>query len=186
MKREIDKEFFTRVLNNGPVGLIGSAANGKENGMSVAWMVPVSKEPPRIAVYISPNHLSWDLIKDGGDFSINIPGKDMLKYLGFLGGVSGHKIDKLKICGIDKMKGKEIQSPIFPQALANLECELVSMDLETHAVIGEIKYCLIEEECFYDHWKFDKSIYPLQHLGGSYYQCGSEEFVQPRFKQWKN
>ncbi len=186
MKREIEKEFFTRVVNNGPVGLVGSVADGQENGMSAAWIVPVSKEPPCLAVYISPNHLTWDLIKTGGDFSVNIPGKDMLKYLGYLGGISGHKRDKLKVCGIDKMKGKEINSPIFPQALANIECKLVSMDEKSHAVIGEIVYCAIEEECFYDHWKFDKFIYPLQHLGGSYYQSGSEELIQPRFKQWKD
>lgn len=184
MKRELSSEFCLRLLNNGSLCLVGTTGEGGFNAAPVAWTVPAQKAPPVVAMFLSPGHLTWENIARTGEFTLNVPGKDLLKQVAYLGGITGRQLDKLAACGLFAARGKTVAAPIFPDCLGHLECRLVYLDAETHLVRAEVRYALADEEAFYERWKLDGGIFPLQHLGGEFYQCGGELLVQPRLKSW--
>ena len=185
MKRELEPQFFLRTINNGPVAIIGSRGENGYNACVVAWTSPASKSPPSLALFLSSGHLSWENIAQQKSFTVNIPDKALARHAAYLGGVSGRAVpDKLAVCGMESIQAKFADAPIFPACIANLECRVLSMDPETHLVLGEVVYALAEETLFYDHWRLEQGRYPLHHLGGEYYQCGSEKLVQPRLQAW--
>ena len=185
MKRELEPQFILRTINNGPVALIGTKGEKGYNACAVAWTSPASKTPPVLALFLSPGHVSWENIAQSGYFTVNIPHKELVRHTAYLGGVSGRVVpDKLALCGMESIQAKLADAPIFPACIANLECRVRSMDSETHLILGEVLYGLAEEELFFDHWRLEKGCCPLHHLGGEYYQCGSEKLVQPRLKEW--
>jgi len=185
MKREIDFKFCLRLINNGPVVLIGTKGEAGFNAAPAAWSTPAKKDPPTVALFVSPTHLTWENIEKMEQFTLNIPGENLVKETAFLGGVSGYKYPgKLEACSMDAVKGKYTDAPIFPACLGHLECKLISMDKESHLITGEVVYALAEEECFYNHWRIGKGALPLHHLGGEFYECGGEEIIQPRIKKW--
>ena len=56
------------------------------------------------------------------------------------------------------------------------------MTEETGFVLLEPLAALADEEAYYDGWKMEHGFFPLQHLGGDRFQCGSEVLVQPAIK----
>jgi len=74
-------EGFTRIptssayhlLHPRPVVIVVSLdSNGKPNGMTAAWITPVSMKPPLITVSIAPRRYTYKLIKETGDFTVNV------------------------------------------------------------------------------------------------------------------
>ena len=50
--------------------------NGKNNALAVSFAANVSVNPAMVMVGIIPKNYSYDLIKESGEFVINIPTKD--------------------------------------------------------------------------------------------------------------
>ncbi|MCK4908169.1 MAG: flavin reductase family protein [Spirochaetes bacterium] len=184
MKREIDLDVSLRIINNGPLVIIGSKGKEYDNASSVAWVSPSTKKPPALVIFVSPTHQTWDNIEECGDFSVNVISRELIKHAAYFGGISARDIDKLSITGFPSIKGKFIESPFFPMCMGNLECRVTQMDRETHMITAEVMYALADEEAFFDHWKVDSGFYTVHHLGGPYYQSGTELIEQERLKKW--
>ena len=184
MKREVPADTALRMLSSKPVTLIGTRGPDGYNACTLSWITPARKNPPGISMFLSPAHLSWELIEAGGVFSVNIPDRRLLKETAFLGGVSGRKAPKLKICGLETVRGKFLDIPIFPSCIGHLECRVAGMDESSHRVDAEVVYALADEEAFYDHWRIEGKGLPLQHLGGPWYQSGGELLQQEKIRYW--
>ena len=168
------------MLSNKPVALIGTRREGGFNACALTWITPSRENPPALSMYLDPGHLSWELIKAGAAFSVNFPGRELLRETAFLGGVSGRKAPKLKICGLNAVRGKFLDVPIFPACIGHLECEVTGMDRESHRIDAVVVHGMADEEAFHDHWRVDGKGLPLQHLGGSWYQSGGELLQQEK------
>lgn len=184
MKREIDLPVCLRLINNGPLVLVGTRGTERFNAAPVAWAVPAAKTPPTVALFVNPGHCTWQNLEQAGCFTLNVPGRDLLQQVAFLGGSSGKERDKLAECGLQAVRAKTSPAPIFPACLGHLECRLLSLDRDRHLVMGQVEYALADEELFFDHWRLEQGRYPLQHLGGQWYQCGGETMTQERLASW--
>ncbi|MEM7816616.1 MAG: flavin reductase family protein, partial [Candidatus Aenigmatarchaeota archaeon] len=106
MKMQIDIDKVTRLLNPGEVIMITSAYKEKVTITTCAWQMPLSKEPPLVAVALAKKHFSSELILKSKEFAINIPDWSLLDKLIYCGSISGRTVDKFKETNFTKEKAK--------------------------------------------------------------------------------
>lgn len=169
MRRPLDLNISYRLLNHGPVVLVSSLFKGRAGITPIAWNMPISDDPPMVALEVWEGHFIYKAIMETGDFVINIPSSDMAETVRKLGGVSGSKIDKFKEYGLEAEPSKAVKSPRLKTAMAVMECKLHKdkrvLD-EYNIVIGDVKYAEAEASAFSDRWLPEKGgLKTLHHLG---------------------
>ncbi|MGH4138855.1 flavin reductase family protein [Clostridium sp.] len=116
------------MLNPVPVVLITSKnKEGKINVFTVAWIGTACTKPPMITVSIKPERLSYDYIKESGNFVVNLPSSKMVRQVDYCGVRSGKQIDKIKEMNFTTENSKDITSPLISECLISLECVVKSI-----------------------------------------------------------
>jgi flavin reductase (DIM6/NTAB) family NADH-FMN oxidoreductase RutF len=77
-----------------------------------------------IGVALGKGHHTNEGIRDHKEFSINIPGVDLIKAVDYVGLVSGAKTDKSKI--FESFQGQLKYAPMIRYCPVNLECKAVT------------------------------------------------------------
>ncbi|MBZ9636530.1 flavin reductase family protein [Clostridium sp. FP1] len=122
------------MLNPVPVVLITSKnKEGKINVFTVAWIGTACTKPPMITVAIRPERLSYEYIKESGDFVINLPNSRMVRQVDYCGVRSGRQIDKIHEMNFTTEDSKDIVAPLISECPISLECVVKSIThLGTH------------------------------------------------------
>ncbi|MFA5085067.1 MAG: flavin reductase family protein, partial [Candidatus Omnitrophota bacterium] len=107
MRKSIDLNIAYRLIGSGPLVLVSSLLDGRAGLTPIAWNMPVSDEPPIIALEIWEKHFIYKAILETGDFVVNIPSSDMAETCRKLGSVSGAKVDKFGEFGLVKEESKK-------------------------------------------------------------------------------
>jgi len=115
------------MLNPTPVVLVTSKKEDHINAFTVGWVSTVCTKDPVIAMGIRPERLSHEYIKDSGECVINLPNRDMVKFLDYCGVTSGRKIDKIKHFGYKLNEGVSIDTPSLELSPVALECKVKSI-----------------------------------------------------------
>jgi flavin reductase (DIM6/NTAB) family NADH-FMN oxidoreductase RutF len=110
-------ELFKRITSG--VYVVGVGAGERHNAFTAAWVMPVSFKPPMLAVSVNPQHTSYAQLKEEGVFSVNVPRRDRLDWVGHFAAPS--TVDKL--ASVTWRVGKT-GAPLLEDALARFECEL--------------------------------------------------------------
>jgi len=179
MRKSIDLKLAYRLLGPGPVVLVSSLLGRRAGITPIAWNMPVSDEPPMVALEIWHEHFIYKAILETGDFVVNIPSSDMADMIRKLGGVSGREVDKFKKFGLAREPGKLVRSPRLAAAIGILECRLRRDErlLKTYnIVLGDVLYAEADKEVFTDRWHPEKKgPKVLHHLGGRiFYSPGNK------------
>ncbi|NQU18947.1 flavin reductase family protein [bacterium] len=177
MKIEISKGKGNRLINPGGVILVSSCYKDKANIITLAWHMPISKDPALLGIAIAKSHLSYELIKKSEEFIVNIPTVDLLKQVVFCGSISGDKIDKFQEAKLTPEKASRlIKTPCIKECIGHIECRLRDIkDIGDHGLfIGEIISASAEEGLFSDTWQVDKTKL-IFHLGGGVFTSSSEK-----------
>ena len=96
----------------------------KPNIITLSFCMPVSKSPPLIACAIGRNSYSHKLIKDTGEFILNVPTKKLKKQIYFCGYNSGRDVDKFNETRLTAQNSRKLKVPIIAECIAHLECRL--------------------------------------------------------------
>jgi flavin reductase (DIM6/NTAB) family NADH-FMN oxidoreductase RutF len=170
MRKLVDLKLAYRILNPGPVVLVSSLFDNRATITPIAWHMPVSDDPPVVAIEIWEGHFIYKAVLQTGDFVINIPSSDAVETVRALGSISGAKVDKFKKYGLEQEPSKNIKSPRLRSAIAILECRLNKDEhllKKYNVVIGDVVYAEAEESVFTDRWHPEKTGPKImQHLGG--------------------
>ena len=170
MRKSVGLTIAYRLIGSGPVVLVSSLLKGRAGLTPIAWHMPVSDDPPIVALEIWKDHFIHKAILETGDFVINIPSSDMAETIRKLGSVSGKKIDKFKNFGLIKEAGKLVKSPRLKSAIGIIECKLRREERflkKYNVILGDIVYAEAEKGIFTDRWHPEKGGPKLlHHLGG--------------------
>ncbi|MDD1767174.1 MAG: flavin reductase family protein [Methanomassiliicoccales archaeon] len=110
------------IIPPGPITLV--AVGDKERDVLAVGMFNVfSFRPPIVGIAVTASRYSYKLLDESPDFSINIPGRDMIEKVNCCGSKSGKSVDKFKDCGLTAVPGKRIKSPSVGECLMNIECK---------------------------------------------------------------
>jgi flavin reductase (DIM6/NTAB) family NADH-FMN oxidoreductase RutF len=172
MRRLCDPADARRLLNPGPVGIVTTAWRGMANAAPIAWMTPLSIDPPRLGVAIAPERHTAAMIRFSGAFAINIPGPGLLKQTAFLGSLSGLEANKLEAAGLETFRPLIIDAPLIEGCLAWIECTVEdALRIGDHTLfVAEPVKVQADDEAYVGRWLLqsrDRS--PLTFLGGRHY-----------------
>ena len=79
-----------------PMTVVGATVKGQPNYLAVAWVCRVNASPPMMGVALGKGHHTNKGIREHKEFSVNVPGADLIKAVDYVGLVSGEKVDKSK------------------------------------------------------------------------------------------
>ncbi len=129
-----------------PVTLIGVIVEGRANFMPASWITRLENKPPLIGVALG-RHYTNRGIEEHGEFSVNVPGVELLEATDYCGLVSGAKTDKSSV--FETFAGALTHAPMIAACPVTLECTLYQrVALPAHVLyIGEV-ISVYSEECY--------------------------------------
>ena len=171
VKVDVMDDFYKLLHPCMTVLVVSISKDGKPNVMACAWNMPVSEDPPMIALSLGEESYTGKLIKESGEFTVNIPDERLLKAIWLCGTRSGRKIDKFKQANLTPIPAKKVKPPIISECMAHLECKLYDrIEVgECTIFIGEVLEAYCSKEVFEKGmWHMEKIGLPL-HLGGKFF-----------------
>ena len=133
-----------------PMVLVGAMAAGKANFMAVGWITRVNFQPPMIAVGLGNHHLTNAGILESQAFSVNVPGRELIRETDYCGLRSGRQADKSGV--FDVFFGPAGKAPMIAGCAVCMECRLLNaVKLPTNTLfIGEITQAYARPDCLTD------------------------------------
>lgn len=153
-------------------------AGEKPNIITMSWVGVMCSEPPVIGVGIRLSRFSHHIIKDSGEFVLNLPSEDQVWQTDYCGHASGRDKDKFKECEFTPEAGLEVSAPIIRECPINMECKVTqSVLLGSHEMfLGEIVAIQVDERCVSDDGKVDiASVRPFVYVPISQIYVGGIE-----------
>jgi flavin reductase (DIM6/NTAB) family NADH-FMN oxidoreductase RutF len=141
MKEDIGLEKTSWMLSPRPTVLVTCMGKeGEPNIITLSWAMPTSLRPPMVAISVGAGRYSHDLIKESGEFVINIPTKDIESDTWICGTTSGRNVDKFKETNLTTEKSKKVNAPSIKECPINIECKVKeSIKSGDHTIyIGEV------------------------------------------------
>lgn len=131
-----------------PAVLVTSADKDKDNVMTVAWTGIINTIPAKTYISVRKERYSYDLIKNSGEFAINLTTRELARATDFCGVRSGKDMDKFKVMNLTRQKANEIKCPIIGESPVALECRVTDIvELGSHDMfIADIVAVDVAEE----------------------------------------
>ena len=117
------------------------------NVMTANRLASVSAEPPRLALSVRPARFSHQLIRQSGEFVVNLPSPKQAALADYAGVVSGRKENKIEIAQLGLAPSLKVKTPLLADSPVNIECVVEQeIDLDSHTLfIGRVQAIHIEE-----------------------------------------
>ena len=101
---------------------------GNANIITVAWAGTVCTNPPMLTISIRPERYSYHMIRETGEFVVNLTTEELARATDYCGVRSGRDTDKWADMGLTKEKASEVSVPLIRECPVNLECRVVRVD----------------------------------------------------------
>ncbi len=159
-----------------PVVLV-SVANkaGKKNVFTVGWTGTICSNPPMVYISVRPERRSYQMIKETGEFVINLTTEKLAYATDYCGVKSGYDIDKFKKLNLTAISGDIVKAPMIAESPVNLECVVKDVkELGTHDMfIAEVVAVHADEEFIDAKNKFRfNDAKPIVYSHGAYMSVG--------------
>ncbi len=159
--------------------LVVSGRGEETDVMAADWVTVVSHKPVLVGVAVSPERVTWGLIRKHREFVIAVPSVKMLNDVWTAG--TEHGPEKLRNVSFTMVPSKTIQTPSIAQALANLECRLI--DERTYGdhtwFVGEVVGSSFKRDAF-PHGKPKPSAGFLAHTYRSEFLSFGGDVLRPK------
>jgi flavin reductase (DIM6/NTAB) family NADH-FMN oxidoreductase RutF len=152
--------------------VVTASAGGRDNAMTVAWHMPVSKDPPLICIGTSTGHFTYRLIKESGEFAVNLLPDTLAELVAAVGGSKGAECDKFESYNLKREKSVKTSAPVLQEAYATFECKLVDEKLygDHSLLVGEVVAVHVEEDALMEDGTLNLGkIRPVLYMGGEQY-----------------
>lgn len=160
-----------------PPVLVSCGTMEESNIITIAWNGILNTKPPIAYISIRPSRYSYNIIKNSGEFIINLSTAAMIKSVDYCGIYSGKKVDKFSKCNFTKYKSNKVNCPAIAESPLSLECKLLDIiKFGTHHVFtAEIIGILVNEDLIDKSGKLHLEKADLAAFGhGEYYRLGNK------------
>ncbi|MBQ7919710.1 MAG: flavin reductase family protein [Lachnospiraceae bacterium] len=159
-----------------PVVMISVAdKGGKANIITVAWAGTVCTNPPMVSISVRPERYSYDILKETGEFVINLTTRDLAYATDYCGVKSGRDVDKFKEMKLTPIPGEKVKAPLIKESPVNLECRVTQvLPLGSHDMfLAEIVAVHADKQYMDEKGKFHlEYAQPIVYSHGSYLATG--------------
>ena len=160
-----------------PAVMVSVGDMEKSNILTIAWTGILSSDPPRTYISVRPSRYSHKIIKEKGEFVINLTNEALARATDFAGIYTGAKVDKFEKLGLTKTKSEVVSAPTIAEAPVALECKVFDViESGTHDIfMADIVNvscddAIIDEN---DKIRFDKAKL-IAYSHGEYYALGKK------------
>ena len=102
-----------------PVVMVSCQRPGeKPNIITIAWAGTICSDPACLSISVRRERHSYDIIKETGEFVVNLTTKEFAFATDYCGVKSGRDIDKFKECKLTPLKSNVVNA----RELQNLRC----------------------------------------------------------------
>ncbi|MGN0622124.1 MAG: flavin reductase family protein [Porcipelethomonas sp.] len=112
------------LLSPVPAALVSCGTVENPNVLTIAWTGIVCTKPPMTYISVRPERYSYDLIRESGEFAINLTTSALCRTTDFCGVRSGRDVDKFEKCGLHAAPAKRVSAPIIEECPVSLECRV--------------------------------------------------------------
>ena len=110
-----------------------AAAGPRANVLTVAWTGIINSQPPKTYISVRPERFSYDIIRESGEFALNLTTVPMVRAVDYCGVRSGREVDKFQACHLGIRPASAIACPILEDSPLSLECRVFEvMHLGSH------------------------------------------------------
>lgn len=152
-------------------------AGERPNIMTVAWAGTICSEPAMVSISVRPERYSYDIIKETGEFVINLVTKKLVFAADFCGVRSGRDIDKFKEMKLTPLASAVVAAPGIAESPVCIECKVDEIkELGSHDMfIARVVNVSVDDAYMDDKGKFrlnDTELTAYSH--GEYFVLGQK------------
>ena len=149
----------------------------KPNIITVAWAGTVCSSPAMVSISVRKERYSYDIIKETGEFVINLVTRDLTFATDYCGVKSGRDVDKYGQMHLTEQPSQHISAPGIAESPVNLECKVKQViELGSHDMfVAEILGVTVDEKYMDQNEKFhlnDAKLVAYSH--GEYFELGEK------------
>ncbi len=160
-----------------PVVMVSCGDMENSNIITIAWTGTINTNPAMTYISVRPERHSYNIIKEKGEFVINVTTEELVKATDWCGVRSGKDYDKFKEMGLTKEKAPHLDCPIIAESPISIECKVKEiLELGTHHVfLAEILGALADKKYMDETGKFDfEKSKPICYSHGEYFGLGKK------------
>ena len=141
-----------------PPVMVSCGDMDKSNIVTVAWTGILNTIPPKTYISLRPSRYSYEIIKEKGEFVINLTPAELIRTADSCGVYTGRKVDKFAKYSLTKTEAFEVAAPLIGECPLSLECrvtdiiplgshdmfiaDIVAVDVDETLLDKEGKLCL--------------------------------------------
>ena len=148
---------------------------GEDDIITVAWTGTICTNPPMVYISVRPERFSYHMIKETGEFVINLTTKELAFATDYCGVKSGRDVDKFKEMGLTPIPASEVKAPMIKESPVNIECKVRQiLPLGSHDMfLADVVAVHADEKYMDEKHKFHlEQAEPIIYSHGSYFGCG--------------
>lgn len=142
-----------------PAVMVSTAdKSGEANILTVAWTGTVCTNPAMVYISVRPERYSYQMIKESGEFVINLTIEELIRATDYCGVRSGKDVDKWKECRLTKEKAVSLEyAPVIAESPVNIECKVKEIqELGSHHMfLAEVTAVQVDEAYMDEKGKFN-------------------------------
>lgn len=105
----------------------------KANILTVAWTGTVCTNPAMLYISVRPERYSYSIIKETGEFVVNLTTEKLVRETDFCGVRSGRDTDKFEAMHLHEEPSQYIEAPGIAESPVNIECRVKQvLELGSH------------------------------------------------------
>ena len=103
--------------------LVTLGADGKSNVMTIGWgTIGTIWARPVFIVLVRPSRHTYSRLEQVGDFTVNVPPRELAAAASHCGTVSGRDHDKFQEMHLTPIPSREVRPPIIKECVVHYEC----------------------------------------------------------------
>ena len=110
-----------------PSVMVSCGTMEKPNIITIAWTGTVCSDPPMVSISVRPERYSHDIIKENGEFVINLTTVKLVKACDYCGVVSGRDVDKFRETKLTPEESMTVSCPSIKESPVSIECKVKKM-----------------------------------------------------------
>ena len=161
-----------------PAVMVSCGREGETpNIITVAWAGNVCTNPPMLSISVRKERFSHGIIKDTGEFVVNLVGRDLVKAADWCGVRSGRDFDKFKEMHLTLQESRKVSCPGIAESPVNIECRVNKiLELGSHdMIIADVLCVTVDDKYMDDKGRFDLGATDLvAYSHGEYFELGDK------------
>ena len=149
----------------------------KANIITLAWAGTICSDPAMLSVSIRPSRYSYDIIKETGEFVVNLVTSELTRACDWCGVRSGSKYDKFKEMRLNEYTSEFMDTPAIDESPVNIYCKVKKIEkLGSHDMfIAEVVGVTVDDKYMDEKGRFDlRATNLIAYSHGEYFALGKK------------